>query len=69
MDFAPTVLHFFGLPVPDNMEGRVLCEAFRQDDEVKRETPPDWIPCGADFNMSPEEEQAIEARLADLGYL
>ena len=32
-DIAPTVLHMFGLPVPDNMDGRVLSEIFREDSE------------------------------------
>jgi len=30
-DIAPTILHMFGLPVPDDMDGRVLTEIFKQD--------------------------------------
>ncbi len=37
-DFAPTILHVFGLPVLSNMDGRVLKEIFKKDSEyAKRE--------------------------------
>src|SRR5437773_4588145 len=29
IDFAPTLLHLFSLPVPEDMDGRVLADAFR----------------------------------------
>ena len=32
-DVAPTILHMFGLPVPDDMDGRVLKEIFRERSE------------------------------------
>lgn len=32
-DLAPTILHLFGLPIPDDMDGRVLKEIFRQGSE------------------------------------
>jgi predicted AlkP superfamily phosphohydrolase/phosphomutase len=32
-DIAPTILHMFGLPVPDDMDGRVLTEIFREGSE------------------------------------
>lgn len=32
-DIAPTILHMFGLPVPADMDGRVLTEIFREDSE------------------------------------
>ncbi len=28
LDFAPTILHLLGLPIPSHMKGRVLEEAF-----------------------------------------
>ncbi len=40
LDIAPTVLHHFGLPVGDDMEGRVLLEAFLEPQPV--ETCPTW---------------------------
>jgi predicted AlkP superfamily phosphohydrolase/phosphomutase len=35
-DIAPTVLHMFGLPVPSDMDGRVLGEIFLPDSEIAR---------------------------------
>jgi len=35
-DIAPTILHMFGLPIPDDMDGRVLTEIFREDSEPAR---------------------------------
>ena len=35
-DIAPTVLHMFGLPVPDDMDGKVLTEIFREGTEVEQ---------------------------------
>lgn len=38
-DLAPTILHMFGLPVPNDMDGRVLTEIFREESEpARRET-------------------------------
>jgi tetratricopeptide (TPR) repeat protein len=39
-DVAPTILAWFGLPMGDDMEGRVLIEAFAQPPEVRR--VPSW---------------------------
>ncbi|MBP1911659.1 alkaline phosphatase family protein [Thermococcus stetteri] len=38
-DIAPTVLHVFGLPVPDDMDGRVLMEIFEPDSEFAKRKP------------------------------
>ena len=32
-DIAPTILHLFGLPIPEDMDGRVLTEIFEEDSE------------------------------------
>lgn len=37
VDIAPTVLHIFGVPIPDYIDGRVLMEIFKEDsDEAQR---------------------------------
>nr|QEK15897.1 phosphodiesterase [Thermococcus aciditolerans] len=38
-DIAPTILHIFGLPIPDDMDGRVLTEIFEKDSEFTRRKP------------------------------
>jgi len=37
LDVAPTVLHIFGAPIPEDMDGRVLTEIFRDGSE-----PAEW---------------------------
>lgn len=38
-DIAPTILHIFGLPIPNDMDGRVLMEIFEPDSEFARRKP------------------------------
>lgn len=71
MDVAPTILHLFDLPVPKEMDGRVMEEIFEERREVqltetvvgKRKTR------GDQQNYSLEEQKEIEERLRGLGYL
>jgi predicted AlkP superfamily phosphohydrolase/phosphomutase len=71
-DIAPTVLRLFGLPVPADMDGKVLINKT------------DWAPPVAALapetiahtelssqseSYSSEDEEAIRQRLADLGYM
>lgn len=35
-DIAPTILHFFGLPIPEYMDGRVLIEIFERNSEFAK---------------------------------
>lgn len=34
IDLAPTILHMYGVPIPRDMDGRVLAEIFREDSEM-----------------------------------
>jgi tetratricopeptide (TPR) repeat protein len=74
LDVTPTVLSLFGLPVGEDMDGRVLLQAF--------EDPPriDWIAswenepgeCGihlADLRMDPAAAQAVLQQFVALGYI
>jgi len=77
IDLAPTILHIMGVPVPQDMDGRVLAEIFEKDSEfrrreVKRATEGDnekGNAAGDSSHYSPEDEKAIEARLRALGYV
>jgi len=75
-DIAPTVLHTMGLPVPADMDGRVLADVFSseymasfpvtitQADEGGPAGPP-----SEQIDYTAEGEQQIIERLEGLGYL
>jgi len=69
-DIAPTLLAGLGLPVPVDMEGRVLTELFDRPIAVQYEPPQRHISEPRPEEVyTPEQQQALEKRLADLGYL
>jgi len=73
IDLAPTILAWLGLPVPEQMDGRALVNAFRPEAEiagtiksisdVRLQLP------GQTTVYSEEEKAAIEQHLSELGYL
>ncbi|MCX7012266.1 MAG: alkaline phosphatase family protein [Candidatus Sumerlaeota bacterium] len=72
IDIAPTVLHAFGLPVPDDMDGRVLETLF--DEGYMRDHPVRLCPAPPDVerergDYSAEETEKLKERLKALGYL
>jgi tetratricopeptide (TPR) repeat protein len=71
LDLTPTVLHYFGLPVGDDMEGRVLVETFEENHPV--ETIPTWEnPSGSRQkrgSLSEEESKALLDQFVALGYI
>ncbi len=80
VDCAPTILAMLGLPVPNDMEGRVISELLeRRNTETQKrrnaETSKRPDVSGASTEettsevYSPEELEKITERLADLGYL
>lgn len=71
LDIAPTILRLFGVPLPGDMDGRVLEEIFTEDAEMnEREALTAFGDKGApDVGLDEEEKALIEARLRRLGYI
>ena len=74
LDVTPTVLTLFGLPVGEDMDGRVLVQAFEEPPEITR--IPSWEAepgeCGmhpADLRMDPAAAQAVLQQFVALGYI
>ena len=75
IDYAPTILHSFGVAVPSDMDGCVLEEIFTE--EYLAENPVRVsATAGLDYDapddspdMTEEESEEIRARLRGLGYL
>jgi len=75
IDYAPTILHSFGVEVPSDMDGRVLEEIFT--DEYLAQNPvrvsetisPEYDAGDRSPAMTEEESEEIRARLRGLGYL
>lgn len=71
VDLAPTILHLHGVAVPEDMDGRVLDEAFLPDsphsqNPVRKQAA---IDVGYTHEKEAESEQIISDRLRDLGYI
>ena len=74
LDVTPTILTLFGLPVGQDMDGRVLVQAFETPPEISR--IPSWEDepgnCGmhpADLRMDPAAAQAVLQQFVALGYI
>jgi predicted AlkP superfamily phosphohydrolase/phosphomutase/tetratricopeptide (TPR) repeat protein len=74
LDVVPTVLTLFGLPIGEDMDGRVLIQAFEEAPTVER--IPSWerVPgeCGmhpASMRMDPAAAQAVLQQFVALGYI
>ena len=74
IDLAPTILHLLDVPVPEDMDGRVLEEIF-QDSYLKKS--PAWTTSEVAGKAAPnqngcysaEDEEKISERLHSLGYV
>ena len=71
LDVTPTILHFFGLPVGDDMEGRVLEDLFSERRKVAR--IPTWERPDAvakpRAKLAPDARRALLEQFVDLGYI
>lgn len=73
IDMAPTLLHLLGLPIPTNMDGRVLRRLFTPNSPPHQRAIT-WDETAAAAaapgqELSQEEQAQIEQQLRDLGYL
>ncbi len=69
-DIAPTVLAGLGLPVPIDMEGRVLTDLFDRSITVRYEPPQKHVAAEPMEEVyTAQQREQLEKRLADLGYL
>ena len=67
IDLAPTILHLMNVPVPDDMDGRVLAEALATQLPVETQAA---VPSSqAQADLTEEEAAEVEERLRALGYL
>jgi predicted AlkP superfamily phosphohydrolase/phosphomutase len=78
VDVTPTVLYLMGLPIPDDMDGRVLVEAidpeFLAANPIRYEAVEDDESYGDDVDGAPvsfteDESELIAKRLQALGYI
>jgi predicted AlkP superfamily phosphohydrolase/phosphomutase len=79
LDIAPTILHLLGVPVPGDMDGRVLAEVIGPvpsrphlpslNPLLVAATTERVAPALAPSGYSPEDDATVQQRLADLGYL
>lgn len=72
IDLAPTILYALGLPIPPDMDGRVLTEAFAADfvnrTALQYDTS-DAVRTDYGGTYSDDEQEQVIQRLADLGYV
>jgi arylsulfatase A-like enzyme len=73
VDLAPTILHALGVPIPQDMDGRPLVEAFATDDCQGRPrlsaVPASLAQEREAVSYTAEEARQVEQRLRQMGYL
>jgi predicted AlkP superfamily phosphohydrolase/phosphomutase len=76
VDVAPFILHRLGLPVPEDMAGRLPVELLEPEELERRpprsSAPSSWTesePEHADLDLDPDEQAALMKRLRALGYV
>jgi arylsulfatase A-like enzyme len=75
LDLAPTILYLLGLPIPPEMDGKVLTQLFPEDYlqahpvSYGHGAGPDISAAESQRDYSADEEAAIRTRLQGLGYI
>ncbi|MFA5422261.1 MAG: alkaline phosphatase family protein [Phycisphaerae bacterium] len=67
-DITPTILAMLNLPVTNDIDGKIIEVAFTIPLNVKFESPARTTMMGS-YSYSKEEQEKINSRLADLGYI
>jgi predicted AlkP superfamily phosphohydrolase/phosphomutase len=74
VDIAPTILYLMNLPVPDDMDGKVLVDSIDDDYlcthpvETIRSVQDDWVP-DEEKAYTEQDAKEVRDRLRGLGYL
>ena len=71
-DVIPTILYDLNVPVPDDLDGRIIGEIFTE--SYKSANKPDYTPAGRKTighgeSLSKEDEESVRDALKGLGYL
>ncbi len=72
IDMAPTILHLLGLPVPRDMDGRVLTGLLDEEFAASRPvrySDEEQVPGISGTGLSEEEAEEVKDRLRSLGYV
>lgn len=74
IDVAPMLLYYLGVPIPESMDGRILTDLFKKTykDEnpiIKEDQQSDHGQASQTPVYTPKDNDDIEQRLRDLGYL
>jgi hypothetical protein len=71
LDLTPTILHIFGIPLQEEIDGKVLLEIFdEQADFLKRsEISEKILEKPISKELSEEEKALVNDRLRKLGYI
>lgn len=65
IDITPTILHLFGLPVPEALDGRVLEDVVQSNQSISYIETSEYEPI---FKSSGRDKEEVEERLKSLGY-
>ena len=66
IDVTPTILALMGIPISDDLDGRALLDALTEDINVRRYKEASY---GQTETAAGENEEKLQERLKDLGYL
>jgi hypothetical protein len=67
IDLAPTILHILGVPVPEDMDGRVLFDLLRNPGKIVYQKA--LTSSSVQQEYSETDEKILKKRLRDLGYM